>query len=124
MNLYKVLQPHTPPPLKKKNKLQKAQAGSSTQIVQLEPQQGSFTQNLHLEPQPGTSTRDNTFDDDSADLCKMCVTDKNDEWILCDSCNEWYHRKYAGLKNASGKNTVKKEFHGCAKHASKYCQDL
>ncbi|XP_045173548.2 uncharacterized protein LOC123535080 [Mercenaria mercenaria] len=33
------------------------------------------------------------------EMCKKCFLDKDDEWIQCDSCNGWFHRKCAGLKN-------------------------
>ncbi|WAR09813.1 hypothetical protein MAR_034889, partial [Mya arenaria] len=64
-----------------------------------EPQPGPST-----EPQPGPSKEpqpDNTHEtiSDDTDLCQKCFSEREEEWIQCDSCNSWFHRQCAGLKN-------------------------
>lgn len=43
------------------------------------------------------------------DLCKKCLTEKNDDWIQCDSCNAWFHRKCSGLKTKKQWATFSKD---------------
>ncbi|XP_052762012.1 uncharacterized protein LOC128204651 [Mya arenaria] len=64
-----------------------------------EPQPGPST-----EPQPGPSKEpqpDHTHEtiSDDTDLCQKCFSEREEEWIQCDSCNSWFHRQCAGLKN-------------------------
>ncbi|MEW8545726.1 MAG: hypothetical protein AB2693_19565 [Candidatus Thiodiazotropha sp.] len=62
--------------------------------------------NPHTDPTPGTSA--STMDDRGSEpadsdsdreVCAKCKADKNDEWIQCDGCDAWLHRKCAGLSN-------------------------
>jgi len=38
-------------------------------------------------------------DIDDEETCQKCFREVNDQLIQCDSCNSWFHRKCAGLKN-------------------------
>lgn len=38
-------------------------------------------------------------EDDNEDICNRCQTEKNDQWIQCDSCSSWFHRRCAGLQH-------------------------
>jgi len=49
---------------------------------------------------PIVLTQENDVEENSSDLCQACYVEKCDEWIQCDSCDSWFHRKCAGLKNA------------------------
>ena len=56
------------------------------------------------EPEPGPSTLndspDETSDSENAsDVCVKCNIGEGSDWIQCDSCNSWLHRKCAGLSN-------------------------
>lgn len=46
----------------------------------------------HYEPKPGTSASD-------SDTCVKCHTGEGNDWIQCDGCDSWLHRKCAGLSN-------------------------
>lgn len=48
------------------------------------------------EPVPSVSTLTET---DNSDVCKVCKLQTGEEWIQCDSCQSWHHRKCAGLSN-------------------------
>jgi hypothetical protein len=54
------------------------------------------------EPQPGTSSL-------NQDLCKQCQKSEGVQWIQCDSCDAWLHRKCAGLQNAKKWKKLSKE---------------
>ncbi|XP_060595521.1 uncharacterized protein LOC132749678 [Ruditapes philippinarum] len=53
------------------------------------------------EPEPGPSglQAGSSDTEDTTDLCHFCFIDKDDEWIQCDSCNNWYHRKCLKIKS-------------------------
>ena len=40
-------------------------------------------------------------DSENDDQCKVCSASakQNEDWILCDRCDKWLHRKCAGLSN-------------------------
>lgn len=55
-----------------------------------------------IEPEPGTSTAaqdEMTPGTSDSDLCAKCKTGEGNDWIQCDGCNSWLHRKCAGLAN-------------------------
>ena len=57
-----------------------------------------------LEPVPGPSTQNDPLaelmdSDNDSDVCAKCGSGEGTDWIQCDSCNSWLHRKCAGLSN-------------------------
>ena len=61
-----------------------------------EPQPGPSS-----EPQPDLSSapdEEQGSDNADEDLCHKCFSDKEGDWIQCDSCDHWFHRKCAGIK--------------------------
>ena len=62
---------------------------------------------VQCEPQPGPSTEvtmdvGHEIDSEIADndLCRKCFTNKDDQWIQCDSCNKWFYRKCSEIRTA------------------------
>jgi hypothetical protein len=63
-----------------------------SQIIRTES--ATVSEASEFEPVPGTSA-----ETEDTELCKKCMTNRPDEWIQCDSCSGWLHRKCAGLSN-------------------------
>jgi hypothetical protein len=67
---------------------------------QLTPSVESTSIHIDSEPGPSHSEPEQHSENDSHVICKVCDThDKETQWIQCDSCNAWLHRKCAGLKH-------------------------
>lgn len=79
--------------IQKKSATEKTDISSAPLAQSLTVEEQSILHYSAPDPQPGTSSM-------TSDLCKKCLTVEGDQWIQCDSCNEWYHRKCAGLQNA------------------------
>ena len=78
-----------------------------------EPQPGQSS-----EPQPGPSSAlGDKQAPDNDDLCHKCFSDKEGDWIQCDSCDHWFHRKCAGMKTFRGYKKVS------ATGSSWFCKD-
>jgi hypothetical protein len=79
---------------------------------QSEPSESVET-NIDVEPsqKPSTSSNKKGDDDDvaDADLCSKCQTEKEEEWIQCDSCNSWFHRSCAGLRHHKKRKKYQQE---------------
>jgi len=52
-----------------------------------------------LNVKPVSSEGDIQIATDTSDMCKKCQNEKDDEFIQCDSCDGWYHRRCAELQN-------------------------
>lgn len=74
-----------------------------------EPHPGPSTEHQPGSPRGDMSTQSDSDNEASSDLCHTCFLSKDDEWIQCDSCNKWFHRKCAGLKNKKQWNRLQKE---------------
>ena len=61
--------------------------------------QTSIDMGKEQQPQAGCSKDYSPPAVDESDLCRECLTDAPDEWIQCDKCNRWYHRKCTSLKS-------------------------
>lgn len=85
---------------KKSSDLEVHPSTSSEETYHLESQSPAVCNNIDdagSVSQP-LSKPDNV-DIDDTEKCKKCLSDTNDQWIQCDSCDSWFHRKCAGLKS-------------------------
>ena len=77
---------------KSAKKTSKSRASGESRVTsQVEPVPGPSTQN-----DPPAELMDS---DNDSDVCAKCGSGEGTDWIQCDSCNSWLHRKCAGLSN-------------------------
>ena len=72
------------------SKRRKTESGDSAK-----PLNASEDTNLPYTSAATGAVADITAVDDNTDKCHKCFTEVNDQWIMCDSCDLWFHRKCA-----------------------------
>lgn len=74
----------------------------------------------------GTNTSVSTLQDtDNSDLCKVCKIQTCEQWIQCDICQSWHHRKCVGLSNVlKWKKFLVQGHSGFVKTANKYVKTV